>query len=188
MEYKVLDFKQISDIYYTHMPEAFPKEEIRSYQNLKSLLERGAYQAIAGFEKDELCIYAFFAVDKDNNNYLLDYFASIKGKRGAGLGSKFLSEVPRLIKSFNILFLETERIECAKTLEETEIRTRRINFYKRNGYEMTAVKSIVWDYPFNVMYYKNSKTCEYDEVKSALTDMYKVIFTKEVFETKVIIY
>lgn len=187
MKYKILNFEQITDIYNTHMPEAFPKEEIRSFDNLKSLYERECYLAIGGFDEDELCIYGFFAVDKANNNYLLDYFSAVQGKRGVGIGTEFLNEVPRLVKTFNILFLEVERIECAKTSEETEIRTRRVAFYERNAYKMSEVKSIVYDYPFSVMYY-NENNYSYKEIKSALTAMYKLIFTTGIYETKVKIY
>ncbi|MFI3326624.1 MAG: hypothetical protein R3Y35_10710 [Clostridia bacterium] len=185
MNLKILNIDEIEYIHKNHIPTTFPKNEIRSFSSMKQLFDTGNYFVAAAYEQDELAIYGFFTVDTVNNNYMLDYFSTVDGKQGGGLGSEFLKNLPKLIPNYNIIFLEVERIEFAQNLKEKDIRERRIGFYQRNNFTLSGVKSVVWDVPFNVMFYSKDKIASNIQMEKAVTDIYKIIFPTKIFNEKV---
>ena len=55
-----LDESEMYDIYTRLFPEAFPKDEIRSWRSIRRQLQAGRYEGWGLYEDGELYSYAFF--------------------------------------------------------------------------------------------------------------------------------
>lgn len=114
------DFDQVYDL----MEQSFPDDEYRPYEEQKALLDQPAYQIYVEKDCETQMIRAFLAVWEFDNFAHLEHFAVNPQFRGNGLGSKALGELLSLLGK--TVCLEVE-------LPNTEIASRRINFYRRNN-------------------------------------------------------
>ena len=106
--------------------ESFPPQERRDIDQLKHLIENQSnmhFNAI--IESDELC-GLFIYWDFDTFIYI-EHFAIFPEKRNRKIGEKVLSFIALNQPKYCIL-------EAEPALDE--ISTRRVNYYKRNGYEI----------------------------------------------------
>lgn len=119
----LLDESQFSMVYGI-MEKSFPKEEIRSYEGQRALLERGEYRI---YGEADPCgkIVGFLAVWELQGILFIEHFAVASEARNRGLGSRLLKELQE--KYTMPLCLEVE-------LPTDELTKRRIEFYKRNGF------------------------------------------------------
>ena len=114
------------DVFYALMCLSFPEEERRSREGFLRLCRECPYYKIYTlFEGDALI--AFLTVWEFDSFTFGDHFAVLPEKRGAGLGSKLLSEIKQSSKLPFIIEVE---------LPENEIAKRRIGFYERNGFNL----------------------------------------------------
>ncbi|MBO5897542.1 MAG: GNAT family N-acetyltransferase [Clostridia bacterium] len=112
------------DALYRLMLESFPRDELRSCEDQRALLDEPTYLPfVVRGEGDE--IVALMTVWELDEVVFLEHFAVSPALRGGGLGSRLLSE---LIERYDRpICLEVE-------LPETETARRRIGFYRRNGF------------------------------------------------------
>lgn len=114
------DFDKIFEI----MEKSFPKDEYRTYEGQKALLEEKPYTIyILTGEQD--IIKGFIAVWEYDEFGFVEHLAVDPQYRNEGLGSIMLKETSKMLSK--MLCLEVE-------LPETEISQRRIGFYRRNGF------------------------------------------------------
>jgi len=115
-------FQQLSDLYV----EAFPPEERREWGQLKEMLEEEPAMYFNAVEADGklagLLVYWNFGTF-----YYLEHLAVFAEMRNKKIGQQILDWVSEHLKGVRILEAEPA---------ETEIATRRINYYQRNGYHI----------------------------------------------------
>ena len=104
--------------------KSFPKDEYRTYDGQKILLEDPAYE-IYGLPGADESIMAFMAVWQFKPFVFLEHFAVAPEHRNGGIGSQLLGELIR--SAGKMVCLEAE-------LPDNIIASRRIGFYERNGF------------------------------------------------------
>lgn len=108
------------------MDEAFPNNEMRTYKAQKKLLDNEKYNIYV--KKDKYgSIEGFLAYWNLGNCTFFEHLAVSKKLRGKGIGRQIILENIKNVK--NPVFLEVE-------LPNTNISQRRINFYKRLGFNL----------------------------------------------------
>ncbi len=184
MQIKVLSKEEMEFIFKNYMPEAFPPKELKSLLHMRLLYDSGNYYCIGAYDGDELLCYAMLAVSPDKSCALLDYLASTKNVRNKGIGSFVVKELVSKKHLDCPILLEVDDPEFALDEKEKEIRTRRINFYLRNGCEMTDLKTYVYEADFKIMSINHSLNI--DKVRDSIDKLYKTIFTKEVIKKHIV--
>ena len=108
------------------MEEAFPKEEIRTYEGQLALLENPYYWLKRKLD-DQGRLIAFMAVWEFEDFCFVEHLAVSRQARGNGIGGQMMQEYIR--QSVHPLILEVEP-------PETDICKRRIAFYQRMGFQL----------------------------------------------------
>lgn len=141
------------------LPEAFPPQEIKPFEETKACLDAGRYEVWGLFtdkggacETDRLLGYAALFVSPDYPLVLLDYLGVREDCRNAGLGSEILDQLKALGRPY---LAEAElpvplpwtpaaddtagdaeapnSDHVLTVMAENDLRRRRIGFYERNG-------------------------------------------------------
>ena len=146
-----LEAREIEKIYREEMTGDFPAEELKPIDLILRLKAEGRYCAFGNFEGEKLTAYAFLIHEKDDPVYLLDFFAVCRGGRDQGIGSTFIRE---LLHKLNPEFwiLEVEDIASAANEDEREIRTRRMDFYHKNGVKDTTMYTCQYGVNLKLLY------------------------------------
>lgn len=139
MYIKKLNLLQIIKIYHKSLRHEFPRNERRPlFMIIKGTLS-GTYECIGAFRNNTLLGYAFFV--KNANDYLWDYLAVLKPYRNKGIGSHFLKKVVHYYKDAHSVIGEVEDPHYADDSLEISTRSRRLDFYMRNGCSDTNVRT-----------------------------------------------
>ncbi len=120
------------DTVYSILKDSFLTDEIRPYRQQKALFEKNMYKIFGLRDEQNKNIKAFIAIYEFDAMIFVEHFAVNSQYRNHGLGSAILREM--MNGSDKMFCLEVE-------LPTTDIATRRINFYKRNGFYLN-------DYPY----------------------------------------
>ncbi len=170
MELREFNAVETKNIYNTYMVEDFPSSELKSLNKILRLMEEKKYISFGVFEGETLVGYAFFMTNE--NIILLDYFAILKNKRMGGYGSKSLTLISEYFKNkFDVLVLESEDPTFAKDEVDRTTRERRINFYKKNNFEVASIEAKVYSVEF-VIFTKNDKVRNDEVVAKLLYNLY----------------
>lgn len=111
---------------YEIMEQSFPKEERRSYEGQRALLEREEYK-LYGAVDCQGRIIGFLAVWELEGLLFIEHFAVTPEARNTGVGTQLLG---LLRKEYRIpMCLEVE-------LPVDDLTRRRIGFYERNGFAL----------------------------------------------------
>lgn len=183
MEIQKLEPEEISRIYETYMKEDFPKNELKPFKALETMLEKGVYEGLGFYHSEELIAYAFFVKHAERKTLLLDYFAVCAEHRAGGVGSAFLAQMKEFFADRQAILLECESISCAGSEEERITRSRRINFYVRNGSCKTPTKSELFGVEYDILYIPLGM--ELLNVMEELNQLYQQMFPAELFGTRV---
>ncbi|MGL4338075.1 MAG: GNAT family N-acetyltransferase [Turicibacter sp.] len=113
------------DEIYMILDEAFPKEEIRTYEGQRELLSREDYDILMHHHEGQLIgICAYYEMD----DYLyIEHLACKNMVRGMGTGTKLMQEMIAKANAKNKLLV----LEVEPAMDE--VTTRRIRFYERLG-------------------------------------------------------
>lgn len=185
MKLRVLNVKEIEEVYNQDMQRDFPKEEIKPLKTILELVRQGYYQCYGCFENKRLCAYLFF-VWEHKDLTLLDYFAVIPEFRRQGAGGKALALIRQEFSEegfWGILF-EIERISLAVNEEQKRVRTNRKKFYLQNGCMETGLESKIFGVGYELLYLPveekqiNGKSLMIEEKNSYASKQY---ITKEMF-------
>lgn len=111
------------------MDESFPNSEIRTYEEQKKLLNNDKYNIY--IENDNSgAIVGFLAYWILKNCIFFEHLAVSKNSRGKGIGTKIIEFNLKNLKNIReFIFLEVEP-------PISEISKKRINFYKRLGFNL----------------------------------------------------
>ena len=139
MIFRKMSEEEIHHWYRCEMQEAFLPNEIKPLEDILSMVEAGTYEIYGlfenGAEADEshynLLGYATLWKKPGVPLVLLDYLGVNAEKRNAGIGGKILGF---LKERESCLVLESEIPVPGDPEDENDIRRRRIEFYKRNGF------------------------------------------------------
>ena len=160
-------FEEIYDI----LSSSLPQSEMRKKESQKALLQNASYKILSAYESSE--IIGFMAIwDLDSFDFI-EHFAVKKYFRGNGLGGKIIDHFLKNCKKPVIL-----EVEPPESTPEAE---RRIEFYKRHGFNFNPYEyfqpPLQDEYPLiplKIMSYPTAlKHDEFCEVKNILyTNIY----------------
>lgn len=119
---KILNPKDFEP-FYQILQESFPPDELRSRQEHYHLFSCPVYKVYARYEKGQLL--GFLTVWDLEQVAFIEHFAVAAPYRNRGLGAQLLEALGAVLGK--PLCLEAE-------LPETEIASRRLGFYQRNGF------------------------------------------------------
>ena len=109
----------------------FAPNERKPLQDIFSLVAQGRYELWGLFENDRLLGYATLWKRTGVPLVLLDYLGVTEARRNGGLGGRILA----LLRCRGVpLVTESELPISGDAAEENALRTRRIGFYRRNGF------------------------------------------------------
>lgn len=109
----------------------FAPNERKPLQDIFSLVARDCYEIWGLFENDRLLGYATLWKRTGIPLMLLDYLGVTESRRNGGLGGRILALLRRC---GGPLVTESELPIPGAAAEENALRTRRIGFYRRNGF------------------------------------------------------
>lgn len=178
MNLKKLNNEEIENIYNEHMITDFSEDELKPLEVIQRLIKKGIYICYGFYDGEELSAYAFLVTSK--SYLLIDYYAVCSVCRDMGIGSKFLNIIKEHFNNYNGIILEVEKIEDAPDEEEKIIRSRRINFYKRNGMIMTNISVLLFGVNFSIMCLCNTELSDLN-IGEALINIYKEIVSSKLY-------
>lgn len=131
----------------------FPRGEYPPYAILYFQLFKGILEGWLYCDNDNNALaYAICSAGCENGHVLISLMAVLKSSRGQGIGSGFLGALKEVYSDKQSLIAEVERPDLAGSQEENNARTRRIDFYKRAGYELIpGIEYSIWDVPMHLM-------------------------------------
>ena len=114
--------ERIFDLYL----KSFPVQERRSVDQLKCLIENQENMYFNSIEiEDTLC--GFFVYWKIDDMYYMEYLSVFEDIRNMKIGQKLLEWIDSNLHGLRVFEVEPP---------VDEMTTRRVNFYKRNGYQV----------------------------------------------------
>jgi GNAT superfamily N-acetyltransferase len=172
---KKFSYSELLKVYEERLVNEFHREEIKPYELIKRLLEEDKYMGYGLYEDDKLVAYAFLCKCEDSEYIMLDYYVVESEFRGSGYGSKFLSELYEVTKSYKGIIGEIEDPNYAVDKDDLEYREKRIKFYEKNKLYHTNVRSSVFGVKYIIMIMTNEEFIEEQVVKS-LKSIYNELF------------
>lgn len=183
MEIKKLGRKEIGRIYGTYMKDDFPGNELKPLAAIETMLDKGSYQGLGFYQGEALTAYAYFVKHTAGKTLLLDYFAVCPEYRAEGVGSAFLMQMKEYFAGRKAILLECESVSCAGSEEERITRSRRINFYLKNGACRTRTKSELFGVEYDILYIPAGT--EAVDVIEELDELYRQMFPETLFGARV---
>lgn len=173
---KKLSFKELKTVH-ALLYDDFHEAEIKPCSRIRWLALLGKYSGYGLFENGEIISYAMFYENGDTS--LLDYFVVREIWRGKGVGSRMLRELAKVKKG---IILESSDPDFGLRDEDVQLCLRRLEFYKRNGYEYTDTASVINGEHYIIMAMPSVK----DKCTPAgLEKMYRGLFGNSFFEEKI---
>ena len=135
MELRPVSGAALEDWYRRELTEAFPPNERKPLEDIRTLMARGRYEVWGLFEGDTLLGYATLWMEPaDKSCILLDYLGVTAARRNGGLGRQIVRMLAEKLEGKSLLLIEAERpVEGADPAENT-LRQRRLAFYERCGF------------------------------------------------------
>ena len=133
MRLKPLNADELSRLYRTELVRAFPPSELKPLKSMLTLMEQNRYEALGLYDEEGLHGYALTWLEPGIPFALLDYFGTLEGQRGAGLGTLMLDLLAEHYRDYLGIFGEAEGV-FSPDPEEAELQRRRLAFYERNGF------------------------------------------------------
>ena len=133
MHLKTLNVDELTALYRTELVNAFPPSELKPLKSMLNLMEQNRYEALGLYDEQGLHGYALTWLEPGIPFALLDYFGTLEGQRGSGLGTKMLDMLSGHYKDYRGIFGESEGA-FSQNPEEKSLQERRLAFYARNGF------------------------------------------------------
>lgn len=175
---KKLGNKEITFLYDTYMRQDFPADELKPLSHIIKSVEEGYGFSLGLYEEERLAGYAVFILCEKTRCALLDYFAILSDRRGAGLGHRafllfdiYFKENLPLVEG---LYIESEQIAAAENEKQRLTRERRIAFYESCGCEMTDLRAVLFGVDYSVLYKRLLP--EGEASRKALDALYRKMF------------
>ena len=133
MRLKTLTAQELTDLYRTELVHAFPPSELKPLKSMLNLMEGNRYEALGMYDEAGLHGYALTWLEPGIPFALLDYFGTLEGQRGSGLGTKMLDLLAEHYWNYRGIFGEAEGV-FSPDPEESKLQQRRLDFYSRNDF------------------------------------------------------
>ena len=133
MHLKTLNADELTALYRTELVNAFPPSELKPLKSMLNLMEQDRYEALGLYDEEGLHGYALTWLEPGIPFALLDYFGTLEGQRGTGLGTRMLDMLSEHYQDYRGVFGEAEGA-FSKNPEEKSLQERRLAFYERNGF------------------------------------------------------
>ena len=133
MRLKTLDAQELTRLYQTELVNAFPPSELKPLKSMLNLMAQNRYEALGLYDETGLHGYALTWLEPGIPFALLDYFGTLEGQRGTGLGTKMLDLLAEHYHNYRGIFGEAEGV-FSPDPEEAQLQKRRLDFYFRNGF------------------------------------------------------
>lgn len=145
---KIQEFKEI----FNRIERDFVPGEYAPYNVLYQQLQKGVQEAWILCEGERNVAYSICAGGHAKGYILISLLAVYDEFRGHGIGSAFLKELSRIYSDKQGIIVEVEKPENSLTQEEKFIRTKRINFYEKAGFNLIPnINYSIWDVPMHLM-------------------------------------
>lgn len=184
---KLLSVEQVKKVYHERMTNDFPSDELKPYDMLCKLIEKGLYDCYGIIENDEIIGYTFLNRLEDRGDYLIDYLATLPDRRNKGLGALILKLLSEKLADADSIIGEVENPEYAENIEDKEIQTRRYNFYLRNNFRDTNVRVSCFGVPFILIELGDSRGKSEEDIKELYKLHYKAMLPKELYDANVLV-
>ena len=175
-----MDKEQIKKVYNERMLLDFPKDELKPVDTILEATDRGIYECFGILDEDKLVGYTF--LEKFGNDYIVDYLAMLPAIRNKGVGSMAIGLISDYVNGAGSVFLEVEDPEFAKNDEDRSLQTRRIGFYKRNGFCDTGLRVTCFEVPFIILEMGEKRSRSMDEIWELYKEMYRQILPAGLYE------
>ncbi len=142
--------REMRALYRERLTRDFPRSEIKPFFAIRAMVRRGCYLCLTVKDGGETVAYLFCLIDRANRVLFVDYFAVDSARRGGGVGSEALRLVGEAFPDMDIL-LEVEDPARAANPQEELLRRRRIAFYERAAFAMTALRVKLFGVDFRIM-------------------------------------
>lgn len=170
MQVESLTRQQTRKIYNDYLRKDFPDCERRPLHSILRAMRRGIYDCFALTEDGQVMAYAFFV--RLNEDFLLDYFAAVEGKRGSGIGTEFLGLLQEKLRTARYVLAEVEDPDAAQNEKEREERIRRIRFYERSGFMDTGVRARTFGVEYRIIGLQTGKAFDREQICTIYTPFY----------------
>ena len=179
---RLTDFSQVENLYKSRLKSDFTEDELKPLSSMKESWKEGNYDCYGLFDREEILGYAFFVSNGDN--CLLDYFAIKEDRRNEGLGSIFLKQLAACMEKEKCVIVEVEDPNQANSFDDKTLRNRRLQFYLRNGFMETTLKSSVFGVSYRLLEVSNSVPHSARNIRAAYIELYRSILPEEYFQTQ----
>ncbi|MGB4090558.1 MAG: GNAT family N-acetyltransferase [Ruminococcus flavefaciens] len=179
---RILTWEEIASVYDSYMKHDFPSDELKPLSMIKKSLDKDEYFCYGIFSGDKLCGYAcFVSLIIDEKQYcLLDYFATVSGLRGKGVGSEFLHLLRNKLKNAEMVICESED-PMGTSEEEFDIRHRRIAFYLRNHFVETGVTAEIFSVNYVLLELDTGQKHTETETRDHYARMYRSFLPEKLY-------
>lgn len=180
-----LNIRQTIKVYNKSLKHAFPANERRPLIHIIRGMIIGSYECIGAFDEGEIVGYAFFV--KQDRDYLWDYFAVLEEYRCSGIGTKILQAIKEYYKTADSIIGEVENPALAGPDDDSEIMSRRLNFYLRNGCVDTGVRTETFGANFIIIMILD-KNIDTSRVASLYESHYRKFVPRRIYDANIKVY
>ena len=177
--------EQIRQVYRDYLTKDFPPSERKTLEMIEEYVRKGVYECLGLFEEDKIIGYAFLV--RMGKVCLVDYLAVVPEKRDQGVGGKLLNLLGTYLRDEDAVIGEVEIPAEAENEEEQLTRTRRLNFYLRNGLIDTGVNAVCFGVPFEILRFDNGRELTMQDVCSLYEKIYRFLLPPGWFEDNIFI-
>lgn len=145
---KLSELKKI----YRLIKKDFASGEYAPYEVFYQQIKSGVQSGFIFLEGGQDAAYSICAGSHPNGYVLISLLAVYEELRGRGVGSKFVEKLIELYSGRQGIIVEVEKPENAGNDNERDLRTKRIEFYKKAGFYLVPnIEYVIWDAPMHLM-------------------------------------
>lgn len=134
LELKKIEIEEFKKDVYDDYCLLFPKDELKSYKTLKRNYIENILK-IYKIEDDQKYVgFMMFNSIDESKIILFDYFGIKPQYQNMGYGSKAIHLLKNVMKQYNCIYGEVEKLGLGTNIEENNRRKRRIKFYENLGF------------------------------------------------------
>ncbi len=179
---RLTDFRQVRMLYRSRMKKDFAPDELKPLSAMRRAWKEGTYDCYGLFDGAALLGYALFV--RRGRSCLFDYLAIADDCRDRGLGSLFLRRLAACLPDADCIVCEVEDPDRAANAEERALRERRLRFYTRNGYIVTALTAVVFGVQYRILEAPTGAPHSAEELRGVYTGLYRSMLPERFFRTQ----
>ncbi len=169
-----IDVNEFEEKIYHYYLEAFPEDERKPLELIKSSYNRGYTKIIKVL--DENVIIGFMILNRINNSSyaVLDYLCILPQYRNRNFGTSALHLLIEQESKSHGIFIEVEKVGFGKDEEDNALRKKRQQFYERLGFKKLNYDLLLFDVMYMPYVFSNINMDE-ELVISEVLDIYETI-------------